>query len=74
MAVIRDRFMLSSKGSHCNDQQKSGIVDNSKGVGRKRQMSSTTDIHRTGTLSEHRDRESGNYGFQGTVTVGGGSE
>jgi len=49
--------MLSSQRSHCHDKTHSGFVDSSEGVGRKGQMTSTTDRYRAGILDGHRDQE-----------------
>jgi len=51
------RFMLGSQRSHCHNKTNSGFVDSSEGVGRLRQMSSTTDRYRAGILDGHRDRQ-----------------
>jgi len=70
------RFMLGSQRPHYHDQTNSGVVDSSKGVGRKGRMSSTTDRYRAGILNGQ--REIGillgyGPGFRGTVTAGDGS-
>ena len=57
------RFMLGSQRSHCHNKKKSGFVDSSEGVGRKRRMSSTTDRYRAGILDGHRDRQIGRLRF-----------
>jgi len=65
------RLMLGSQRSHCHDKTDSGVVDSSKGVGRKGRMSSTTDRHRAGLLDGHRHRQID--GFRGIITAGDGS-
>jgi len=44
------RFMLGSQKSHCHDKTNSGIVDSSKDVGRKGEISSMTNRYRAGIL------------------------
>jgi len=51
------RFMLGSQRSHSHDKTNWGLVDGSEGVGRKGQMSSTTNRYRAGILDGHRDRQ-----------------
>ena len=51
------RFMLGSQRFHCHNKTNLGYFDSSEGVGRKGQMSSTTDRYRAGILDEHRDRQ-----------------
>jgi len=49
-------FILNSQRSHSHNKTNSGFVG-SEGVGRKGQVSSTTDSHRAGILDGHRDRQ-----------------
>ena len=49
--------MLGPQKSHCHDKTNSGVVDSSKGVGRKAQMSNMTDRYRAGILYGHRDQQ-----------------
>jgi len=42
--------MLDSQRSHYHFKTNLGVIDSSEGVGRKGQMSSTTDRHRAGIL------------------------
>jgi len=51
--------MHGSQRSHRHDKTSSGVVDSSEGVGRKGQMSSTTDRtgYRAEILDRHRDRQ-----------------
>ena len=64
--------MLGSQGSHCHEKIKSGVVDSSEGVGRKRRVLSSTDRYRVGILCSTEIGRSGGRIFLGTVTVGNG--
>jgi len=49
--------MLGLQRSHCHGKTNLGFVVSSEGVGRKRQISSTTDRYCTGILDGRRDRQ-----------------
>jgi len=53
--------MLGSQRSYCHDKTNLRVADNSEGVGRKGQMSSTTDRYRAGILDGHRDQQIRRY-------------
>ena len=68
--------MAVASSSHCQDKTNSGVVKSSEGVGRKGQMSSTTDslagIEQEYWMGTEIGRLEG-YSFQGTVKVVDGS-
>ena len=50
-------FMLDPQRFRCHKKKKWGIVDSSKVVGRKGQMSNRTDRYRAGIQNGHRDQQ-----------------